>query len=266
MGFSKRGSRHKPENIRLTTLTTFTERSETSTQDFPQSNRASSVYSNHDGYTSSNLRPQEIEPLHYTPRPKAPVIGESLEERTRDWSLARLKQELKHRSLSIGGNEAKLRQRVILAHQYDEGNGWVWNKVAGSFYKRIPFDGEGINPSTLVGHHMDDVTKLVDGTIILRFADIEDHRVAVNPIGSSRIYFHLLPFPREGWMTGELKMVMEATGALCQCVRETAASTVKTIGFRFEGSDELEFLRCWRNLGMPFGHVYLDDFWNPLDI
>lgn len=186
--------------------------------------------------------------------------------RTRHWSLARLKQELKHRHLSISGSKTELLKRVIKAHQYDESNGWVWSQVSGSFYKRVSFDGEGINPSSLIGRHMHEITQHSDGTITLRFLDTEDHKAVVYPPGSAKIYCRLFPFPKERWIAGELKMVMDATVALCQCVRENAASTVKTIGFRFEGSEQMEYLRCWKHLGQIPGHVHLDAFWNPLDL
>ena len=54
----------------------------------------------------------------------------------------------------------------------------------------------------------------------------------------------LLPSPSSHWIEGVLKMIVEASLALIQCVRENAASTVKMTGFRFEGSSEMEFLRC----------------------
>lgn len=43
---------------------------------------------------------------------------------------------------------------------------------------------------------------------------------------------------REHWIQGNVKMTIGAVEALCQWARETAASTVKTMGFRFERSDE----------------------------
>lgn len=54
----------------------------------------------------------------------------------------------------------------------------------------------------------------------------------------------LFPFPKSHWIEGKLKMIVAASVNLIHCVRENPASTVKKIGFRFDGNSEMGFLRC----------------------
>ncbi len=215
----------------------------------PISATPSSVYSTIDDTLTNSQAPRNSE---------TPALSDGYAV----WTVARLKQELKHRQFPIEGTRAELQQRVIAAHQDDIANGWVWNDASGSFYKLMPFDGEGVNPATLIGRHLSNLVPHKDGTISLCFEDIENLRAVVYPKGSGRIYCRLLPFPNIRWIPGELMVILEASVVLIQCVRENAASTVKTIGVRFEGCSKMEFFRCYQAAGQAPGNVYLDEDWD----
>ena len=186
--------------------------------------------------------------------------NDSISTRVLSWSVKRQRQELQHRRLPIPDTTAKLLQRVIIAHQDDAENGWVWRPLSGSYYKIIPFDGKGVDPALLVGLHLEKLVKHIDGTVTFAFAGAGDLKAVVKPAASAKIYCNLLPFPRSEFVEGELKVIMEATVALQQCVRENVASTVRTIGFRFEGSEQMEFLRCWKDAGCNPASVYLSAY------
>ena len=67
-------------------------------------------------------------------------------------TVHKLQHELRKRRLMVSGIKADLRRRLIEDLRIDYDNGWTCGKLLSM--RLIPFNGDGIDPQTLIGLHV----------------------------------------------------------------------------------------------------------------